>query len=76
VCFSGVVATRDASSSPLPARGHVCAAAWGNGAKAMPKTIPNVMGMLGADLKITPVDGSKHRVELGEIWVVLVDCCP
>jgi len=43
------------------------AAARGNGAKAMPKTIPKVVGMFGADLNITPVDGSKCRVELGEI---------
>ena len=33
------------------------AAAEGNGAKAMPKTIPKVVGMLGADFKITRVDG-------------------
>jgi len=45
----------------------MCATAGGNGAKAMLKTIPKVVGMLGADLKITTVDGGKRRVELGEI---------
>jgi len=52
------------------------ATAGGNGAKAMPKTISKVVGMLGADLKITPVDGGKRCVELGRFRVVLVDCCP
>jgi len=45
----------------------MCATAGGNGAKAMLKTIPKVVGMLGAYLKITTVDEGKRRVELGEI---------
>jgi len=51
------------------------AATGGNGAKAMPKTIPKVVGMLEADLKITCRWG-KRRVEMGRFQVVLVDCCP
>ena len=67
-CASPVLSPPEMRRRPYQCEG-THDAAGGNGAKAMPKTIPKVLGDVGADLKISPVDGGKRHVEFGgDFW--------